>query len=299
MKVRMAVVVVATWCLMCGLAFAKAGFYDLPVNTSVEVTTMTGVELPRFYGPPEHYYAIFKIWPVVPGKKYEATLTYDAGDDMGFGVSWIDGDPSGQDSYSFVGIGTGTGTKYMPGAEKKYIFSVSPESTSNVIYMLVRSHRPWKIKFSVTDRLSGVTKNSQDKWGYYYVDEFPRPFLLKRGGMMVEKIALDPTAGGVQIYGPFKIVTPSFRGTLKLLRYTPQKGVAWLRVEGTGVEEILEVEFKGEDFSFIRTLDCRFGKDRPIFQKFTGTFLGSDFIQGGFSGSDQPGSIIPWQGQRN
>lgn len=294
---------VVAWFMMGSLALAQTALYDLPVNSSLSVTTIGGANLPKFFGPPEHYYAVFKIWPVVPGKRYEATLTFDAGDNTYYGMSWIDGDPWGKDYFNFVGIGTGTGTKHLPGKEAKFLFSIHPGSTSNVIYVLLRSNQPWKIKFSVTDKLSGVNRGSMDKWGYYYVDDFDEsktsPFLLKRGGMMADKASPGPSSVGVQFFGPFRFVTPTFQGTVKFLKYSPEKGVAWLRVDGTGVEEILEVDFKGGEFSFIRVLDCRFGKDRPIFQKFTGTFLGDGFVQGGYSGSDQPSSIFPWQGQKN
>lgn len=115
---------------------------------------------------------------------------------------------------------------------------------------------------------------------------------------MKEKSSLGPSAAGARVWGPYNFVTPSFRGTVKFLRYSADKGIAWLRVEGTGVDEILEVEFRGDEFSFIRTLDCRFGKERPIFQKFNGFFMGDSYVQGGFSGSDQPAVIVPWQGQK-
>jgi|GEM_PF-805733 len=293
------------WCLTINVIEAKTGYYDLTVNSSINVTTLRDVEISRGYGPPDYYYAVFKIWPVTAGKRYEATLTYDAGDNIGFGVCWVDGDPSTKDHFSFVGIGTGTGTKYMPGVEKKYLFSISPESTSNVIYVVVSSGKAWQIKFSVTDKPSGVTRESKDRWGYYYVEELDKdrngnfsPYVLKRGEMMAEKTGISISGTETRFYGPYKIVTPSGGGTIKILRYAPTKGIAWLRMEGAGFDEILDVNFKGRDFDFFRTLDCRLGHARPIFQKFTGTFLSDDFIQGGFSGSDQPGAIFPWQGQK-
>jgi hypothetical protein len=41
------------------------------------------------------------------------------------------------------------------------------------------------VNIGVTDRLSGVNPNSQDRWGYYFVKDFDAdrtsPFLLKLG----------------------------------------------------------------------------------------------------------------------
>ena len=68
----------------------------------------------------------------------------------------------------------------------KFLFSADGASSSNVMYLVIRSTVPWNLAVSLTDRLSGVTRNSQDRWGYYYVDDFDvsraSPFLLTRGG---------------------------------------------------------------------------------------------------------------------
>jgi len=76
-------------CLCIGSpAAARTGFHDLQVPSALDVTTVTGVKLPSFFGAPDQHYAIFKIWPVVHGKRYEATLTFDAGTDIGYATSW-------------------------------------------------------------------------------------------------------------------------------------------------------------------------------------------------------------------
>ncbi len=289
-------------CLCIGSpAAARTGFHDLQVPSALDVTTVTGVKLPSFFGAPDQHYAIFKIWPVVHGKRYEATLTFDAGTDIGYATSWVDGDPWGKDFWSFVGIGTGTGTRVLKGKEEKFLFSIDPGSTSNVLYVLVRSHRPWNIRFGVTDSPSGVTNQSQDKWTYYYVKDFDAdrnaPFLLKRGGVMTA--AAGPASGfQSRILGPFSFLTNTMRGTLKIVQFSESQGVAWLSVEGTGVEEIMAVEFKGGEIRFTRTVDCRFGLTRAITQSFTGNILSDSAIEGGYSGSDQPSTILPWQAQK-
>ncbi len=282
-------------------AAAERGFYDLPVNSSQDVTTVTGVKLPSSFGPPEHYYAIFKIWPLVPGKRYEATLTFDAGTDIGYASSWIDGDPSGKDFASFVGIGTGTGTRVLKGKEEKFLFSVDPRSTSNVLRVLVRSHKPWNVRFGITDNPSGVTPQSMDRWNYYYVRDFDAdktaPFLLQRGGVMTA--AAGPASGfQPRFLGPFSFLTHTMKGTLRIAQFSESQGIAWLNIEGTGVEEILNLDFSGGDIKFTRTVDCRFGQTQPVTQTFTGNILSENAIQGGFSSSDQPATIQPWQAQK-
>jgi hypothetical protein len=282
-------------------ATAKTGFHDLQVNSALDITTVTGVKLPSYFGASDEYYASFKIWPVVPGKRYEATLTYDAGTEIGYATAWIDGDPSTKEAQSFVGIGTGTGSRVLKEKEEKFLFSVDPGSTSNVFYVLVRSHKPWNIRFAVTDSPSGVTNQSQDKWGYYYVKDFDAdknaPFLLKRGGVMTA--AAEPvSAFQPRFWGPFAFQTNTMRGTLKIVQFSDSEGVAWLNIGGTGVEEVLKVVFSGGDIRFTRTVDCRFGQARTISQGFTGNVLPDGTLQGSYSSSDQPDAIHPWQAQR-
>ena len=88
---------------------------------------------------------MFKLGPFAPGKRYEATLTYDAGTDIGYAMAWVDGDPSGKDFASFVGIGTGTGTRELQGKEDKFLFTVDAKSTAAFLYLVVRSNKPWKL----------------------------------------------------------------------------------------------------------------------------------------------------------
>ena len=97
----------------------------------------------------------------------------------------MDGDPKGKDSFSFMGIGTGTGTREMKEKEAKYLFTVDSKSTAAFLYLVVRSNKPWDNSMGLADRLSGVTRDSQDQWGYYYVTDFDfdknAPFLLTKG----------------------------------------------------------------------------------------------------------------------
>ncbi len=183
---------------VCTAAFAAPPYIDVPVNSSGQATTVTGFGLPQFFGAAGDYYAVFRFAPLVPGRRYEVTLAYDAGTDIGYGHSWVDGDPMGKDYVSFVGVGTGTGTREMKGKEEKYLFSVDAKSTSNALYLVVRSNKPWKLAVSLSDRPSNLTRNSQDRWGYTYVTDFDAdknaPFLLKRGGSPVA--AAQPAASG-------------------------------------------------------------------------------------------------------
>ena len=165
-------------------AAARTGYVDVPVNSTVRIRTVTGVGLHSSFGGPEYFYTVCRLLPLAPGKRYEVTLTYDAGTDMGWATAWVDGDPGGRDWASFVGTGTGTGTREMKGKESKYIFSVDPKSTTAVLYLAIRSHRQWDLSVGLTDRLSGATPSTQDRWGYTYVDDFDAsrtsPFLLQR-----------------------------------------------------------------------------------------------------------------------
>jgi hypothetical protein len=164
---------------------AQGPWVDVPVNTEKTVTTVQGLAgLPSSLGSAEDYLVVLRIAPLMPGMKYEATLTFDAGTDIGYSHAWVDGNPFQNDWASFVGIGTGTGTREMRDKQEKFLFSIDPKSTSSTLYLSLRSNKPFTFRFGVSDRLSGVTPNSQDRWGYYFVSDFDAnktsPFLLKR-----------------------------------------------------------------------------------------------------------------------
>ncbi|MCX7029988.1 MAG: hypothetical protein NTU62_07690 [Spirochaetes bacterium] len=260
--------VCAALAIACGAVSAVSSYVEVPMNGTRRADTVTGFGLPSFFGSAADCYAVFKLGPFAPGKRYEATLTFDAGTDIGYATAWVDGDPAGKDfasfvgigtpwrlgvgvtdrassltrdsqdtwgyyyvtdfdfdrtspflltrsdaaapaaelpasgyldvapgqakktattsgwtwmptwldgdpkskdSHSFVGIGTGTGTREMKGKESKFLFTVDPKSTAAFLYLVVRSNKPWDISMGLADRLSGVNRDSQDKWGYYYV----------------------------------------------------------------------------------------------------------------------------------
>jgi len=169
-----------------GTAFAQSGLVDVPVNTEKAVITAQGLQgLPPALGTPDDYRVILRIAPLRPGVKYEATMTYDAKADMGgYSQSWVDGNPFQKDWASFLGIGTGTGSLEMRGKQEKFIFTIDPKSTSDALYVTLSTKYAFSFRFGVTDRLSGVTVNSQNRWGHYYVKDFDTarysPFLLKR-----------------------------------------------------------------------------------------------------------------------
>lgn len=167
------------------IASAETGIINIPVNTEKTITTVLGLTgLPSGLGSADSYMAVLRIVPLVPGQKYEATLTYDAGTDIGYAHAWVDGNPYKKDWSSYVGIGTGTGSRELKNKQEKFLFTVDPKSTSNMLFVVMRSSKPFKFSFAVNDRPSGVTRNSQDRWGYYFVRDFDAdrtsPFLLKR-----------------------------------------------------------------------------------------------------------------------
>ncbi|MCE5272790.1 hypothetical protein LLH00_16040 [bacterium] len=169
-----------------GPAQAQAVYVDVPVNGERALSTVQGVAgLPSAFGSAGDYIAVLRIAPLAPGVKYEATLTYDAGTDIGYSYSLVDGSPFGQDWASFVGIGSGTGTRELAGKQEKLLFTIDPQSTSNTMYLVLRTNKPFNCRWAFSNHPSGVTKDSQDRWGYYYVSDFDdshrSPFLLKRG----------------------------------------------------------------------------------------------------------------------
>jgi hypothetical protein len=166
-------------------AFAQSSITEIPINTEKTVTTVLGVTgLHASFGSPDQYMAVLRIAPFAAGRRYEATLTFDAGTDIGYGYSLVDGNPFGKDWASMIGIGTGTGTREMKGKQEKCLFTVDPKSTANAIYLVIRTNKPFTFRYGVSDTLSGATPNSQDKWGYYYVSDFDAnrtsPFIITR-----------------------------------------------------------------------------------------------------------------------
>ena len=158
---------------------------DIGINTEKTVTTVRGLAgLPSALGSAEDYSAVLRIAPLAPGRKYEATLTFDAGTDIGYAHAWVDGSPYEKEWYSFVGIGTGTGSRELKGKQEKFLFTIDPKSTSGTLCLALRSNKAFTFRFGVTDKLTGANPNSQDRWGYYYVRDFDAdrtaPFLLKR-----------------------------------------------------------------------------------------------------------------------
>ncbi|MEI8225979.1 MAG: hypothetical protein WCG82_08625 [Bacteroidota bacterium] len=281
---------------------AETGFVDVPVNSVKQTTTKTGLGLPPSYGPPEHFYTVFRIFPLVPGKRYEATLTFDAGTDMGYAHNWQDGDPASRDSVSFVGIGTGSGSREMKNKEERFLFTVDPQSTANVLYVIMRSHKPWNIRFSVTDRLSGVTRDSQDRWGYYYVTDFDfnktSPFLLKRGGYIAPQTSIDSGPAKTRVIGPLSFYAGQFAGTMKLAQFSEKEGIVWLKIDGTNVEEILNAVFIGNEVKFFRTIDCRFNIPRPHTQVYTGQFSSDGSLSGSYSNDYESVLMYPWEAKK-
>lgn len=165
-------------------AVLPGGFIDVALNTTKAVTTGAHpVALPNYFGPGDHYYSLFRFIGLVPGQRYEATISYESGTDIGYGHSWVDGNPFGGEYWSFTGIGTGTGTGPRRESQQKFLFTVAPGSSSSYLYLVFRSHKPMPLRVSLQSP-SGVTRDSQDRWGYYYVTDFDSdrtsPFLLKR-----------------------------------------------------------------------------------------------------------------------
>jgi hypothetical protein len=120
-------------CIVCcgGNAAAQGRFVDVGVNIEKTVTTVRGLAgLPSALGSAEDYPVVLRIAPLDPGRKYEATFSFDAGTDIGYAHAWIDGNPYEKDWASFVGIGTGTGSRELREKQEKFLFTADPKSTS-------------------------------------------------------------------------------------------------------------------------------------------------------------------------
>lgn len=172
--------------LLCGLVGAawSAEFVEVPVGGAKSVTTGAHpAGLASFFGSADGYYTIFRLTCLAPGQRYEATFSFESGTDIGYGHSWVDGNPFERDFGSFTGIGTGTGSGPRRADQKKFLFTVDPQSSSDALYIVFSSNRAMPLRVAL-QHPSGVTKDSQDRWGYYYVTDFDAdrtaPFLLKR-----------------------------------------------------------------------------------------------------------------------
>lgn len=163
---------------------APGSFVDVSLNSTKSTTTSAHPSgLPSFFGPKDHSYSLFRFVGLVPGQRYEATIAFESGTDIGYGHSWVDGNPFGTEYWSFTGIGSGTGTGPRRENRQTYLFTVAPGSSSRSLYLVFRSHKPMPLKVSLRHP-SGVTRESRDQYGYYFVTDFDAdrtaPFLLKR-----------------------------------------------------------------------------------------------------------------------
>lgn len=171
--------IVMTLLLVCSIfavpCFATEAMkpLDLDLDAKAVIRTVKGFSLHSSFGGPDYYYAVIRIDGLAPGTLYEATITYEAGTGISYAMSWVSGNPLATTWRSLGGLGSGTGTgKSMPGYETKQIFVVGEESTEQVIYLVVRSDKPWEIGFSITDTFSGVTRESKNKYGYFMLDDW-------------------------------------------------------------------------------------------------------------------------------
>lgn len=163
-----------------------AAYVDLLPNMARRLLTASVFpSMPAYFGGPEGYYTVLRLAPLARGRRYELTLTYDAGTDMDFSSTWVDGDPLSRDFWSFANIEDTTGTRAIRNKQQKFLFRVDPDSSANTLHLVLRSSRRWPVSVGLTDRPYGVlTRDSRDSWGELYVTDFdadgPGPFLLTR-----------------------------------------------------------------------------------------------------------------------
>lgn len=178
-----AVIPVLACLSLAGILSAAPPTASLGLGGTMLLRTAYNTGLPTFFGAKNECYQVVRFGPLVPGARYEVTLTYDAGDDRGYGHSWVDGSPYGTDYASFVGIGTGTGSRVIKDKREAFLFTVDRASTARYVYWVVRTAKPWDFRLALSAP-TGVTRDTKDAWGYYYVNDFDvnryAPFLLKR-----------------------------------------------------------------------------------------------------------------------
>jgi hypothetical protein len=163
--------------IVCANAEPKDGINSLKLNEKTTAMTATGIKLPTGFGSPEEFYAVFRVSGLQAGVKYQATIAYDGGTDIYYGMSWLDGNPLLPDWNSFGGIGSGTGSgKVMPGYEQTHLFTTDPKSTKGVIYLVVRSGKPWTISMTVTVTAAkaGIDRNTKNNYDYYAVEDWTK-----------------------------------------------------------------------------------------------------------------------------
>lgn len=157
---------------------------DLRPGGEIALATRPGLHLASGYGSVSDPCAVVKLAPLQAGRRYQVTLTYEAGTDIGYSHAWVDGDPFGNQSRSFVGIGSGTGSRPLPGKQEVFLFTVDPASTSQTLTLAFRTSKPWNARLRLGDA-SGLTPDAKDRWGYTYVTDFDKerrsPFKLTQG----------------------------------------------------------------------------------------------------------------------
>ena len=183
MPLKSIVVVLCVTCFCCAAA-AQGQVVDIAVNTEKAVTTVRGLAgLPPAPGSAQNYAAVLRIAPLAHGHRYEATFTFDAGTEIGYAHTWMNGSPYEKNWESLVGTGTDTGSRELKDKQEKFLFTIDGKSSTNTLYIDMRSNKPFTFRFGVTDRLTGVTPDSRDTWGYFFVKDFDAdgfsPFLLK------------------------------------------------------------------------------------------------------------------------
>lgn len=146
--------------------------YKVPVGTRATISTAQGIKLPSSFGNPSEYFAVVQVTDLKPGTKYMATITFEGGTGIYYGMVWVNGNPYIPDWNHFVGIGSGTGSgRLMPGYYIYHIFATDPKSVKDRIYFVVRSDKPWTLDFVVTPAKPGVDRNTKNMYDYYCVDD--------------------------------------------------------------------------------------------------------------------------------
>jgi hypothetical protein len=160
----------------CFAAQPKDALKVLKLVESAEYTTAPGLKLPAAFGDPAQNFLAVKITGLKKGVKYQATFTWEGNTGINYGMSWVDGNPFVQDWRNLGGIGSGTGTgeEARPGYETYQLFTTDPKSKKSVIYLVIRSDKPWTISLSVAPAKAGVNRDTKNNYGYYTVDDWTR-----------------------------------------------------------------------------------------------------------------------------
>jgi hypothetical protein len=159
---------------ICFAAQPKDAVKVLKLGDRAEYTTAPGLKLPSAFGDPAQNFLVVRITGLKKAVKYQAAFSWEGNTGINYGMTWVDGNPFVKDWRNLGGIGSGTGTgeELRPGYDTYQLFTTDPKSKKSVIYLVIRSDKPWTISLSVSPAAAGISRETKNSYGYYAVDDW-------------------------------------------------------------------------------------------------------------------------------